>query len=55
MEKIELIRKLNILKIDTDNNGDEEDNHKEADKLLLEFIDDKEIAKAFNDIYKWYA
>lgn len=55
MEKRELVQKLNILKISTDNNGDEEENHQEADKLLLKFINEEEITKAFNDIRKWYA
>lgn len=52
MTKQELIEKLrNIQK----NNFDLESNHGDADDLLLEYIDDKEVTKAFNDIDKWYA
>lgn len=35
--------------------GDEEVAHQGADRLLLEFIDNPTIAKAFDDIEKWYA
>jgi hypothetical protein len=35
--------------------GDPETAHQEADKLLLELIDDEEITKAFEDITRWYA
>lgn len=45
-EKLETIAKLS---------GDQEISHQEADKLLLEFIDDKEIEAEFIKIPKWYA
>jgi len=35
--------------------GDEEKAHIEADKLLLELINDPEITEYFNNIEKWYA
>lgn len=34
---------------------DPEADHGKADDLLLEFINDKEVTEAFNDIDKWYA
>ncbi len=52
MEAHELIQKLNSL-----NGGkyDEEANHVIADNLLLEYINNPEVAKAFKSIKKWYA
>lgn len=35
--------------------GDVEQDHVDADELLLEFIGDVEVASAYNDIEKWYA
>jgi hypothetical protein len=35
--------------------GDAEIAHGEADDALITYIDDIEIAQAFNDIDKWYA
>jgi len=32
-----------------------EDTHKEADKALLDYIGDKEIKEAFDNIKKWYS
>lgn len=32
-----------------------EDSHKKADKLLIKFIDDPEIKKAYELIPKWHA
>lgn len=32
-----------------------DEDHQEADKLLLEFINDEEVTKIFLDIEKWYA
>lgn len=49
MKKEELIKKLNGL------NRDPEMNHSKADELLLEYINDWDIADAFNNIRKWYA
>jgi len=34
---------------------DTESGHGEADDLLLELIDDQEIADAYNTINKWYS
>ena len=51
MTKKELIRKLNKL-AKTD---DHEIHHIDADKLLLEYIADNNVCKAFNKIDKWYA
>ncbi len=36
-------------------NTDPEDDHREADKLLLAFINDEQVTQAFSDIEKWYA
>ncbi len=52
MTKEELITELKTIK---DNNSDIEQGHGEADQLLLEYINDEDIASAFNDIEKWYA
>lgn len=63
MDRKELLGKLNALvakseiyaaepfKID----GDPSDWHEEADKLLLEYINDSEITQLFEKIEKWYA
>jgi hypothetical protein len=51
MTKKELIEKLKVLQ----NYGDTEDIHIEADRLLLEFIADEDIKKAYIKIPKWYA
>lgn len=47
----ELIKKLQA-ECHTD---DYEKNHIKADDLLLEFINDERVTKAFNDIEMWYA
>lgn len=36
-------------------NEDPEEGHISADELLLEFIDDERVTKAFDMIKKWYA
>lgn len=36
-------------------NSDPEQDHSDADDLLLLFINDVEITEAFNEIEKWYA
>ena len=46
----EKLREL-ATKVDFDNEKD----HKEADQLLLEYIDDKEVSDLFDEIEKWYA
>ena len=51
MTKEELIKKL----FDLTCYYDLEKAHIKADILLLEYINDEEITKAFNDIDKWYA
>ena len=51
MTKADLIKRLGELKDD----GDVEANHKEADRLLMDFINDPDITAAFDDVRKWYA
>ena len=51
MTKEELISGLKAIK----DKFDTEEGHVEADQLLLEYINDEDIASAFNDIEKWYA
>ena len=41
--------------LDQDTYYYEEDAHIDADNLLLEFINDKEITEAFENISKWYS
>lgn len=50
MDKEEIIKELKKLI-----SRDIEDNHWNADSLLLKFINDKEIQEAYTDIDKWYA
>lgn len=51
MTKEELIQKLRDL-----NKGDDpEEEHIEADLLLLEYINDSEISDAYKNIEKWYS
>lgn len=50
MDKAELIEILKDLVV-----GDIEINHSKADDALLDFINDDEIRKAWNNIDKWYA
>ncbi len=53
MTKEELIRELEeIAKL---NDGDVENNHSEADYILLRYINDKEVSAAFRAIKRWYA
>ena len=52
--KIALLEMLaNCLRRNED--GDTESIHMEADAALLDYINDKDITKAFHAIYKWYA
>ena len=61
MNKQELVKRL--IKLDkyadadffSTNHGDAEDWHIEADDLLLEYINDKDIKDAYDNISKWYA
>lgn len=50
MSRNELMAKLRELV-----GGECEESHAKADALLLEYIDDQEIAEAFDSIEKWYA
>lgn len=49
--------KEELIKILTDlaSNDDQEYAHIEADLVLLQFINDYEVSKAFRKIDKWYA
>ncbi len=51
MTKEELLTKLTALRT----SGDPEDAHCEADDLLVEYINDPDIAEAYGDVPKWYA
>ncbi|MCK9556366.1 hypothetical protein M0R36_11250 [bacterium] len=51
MTKDELIKRLNEIK----DEGGGEGGHMEADDLLLEYINDPDISKAFNEIERWYS
>ena len=51
-EKEELAAELNRL---AENNDFPEETHLEADNLLLNYIDDKDVTEAFYRIRKWYA
>jgi hypothetical protein len=51
MTKEELIKKLK----QQHDNSDKESAHGQADDLLLEFISDEKITKAYADVPKWYA
>lgn len=35
--------------------GDPEEDHMAADRLLVEFIGDRQVEKAYDAIKKWYA
>lgn len=50
MSKGELIEEL----IKAEQELDIEEAHIKADELLLEYIDDVEITRAFDNIHKWY-
>ena len=51
MTKEQLIRALN----EECHSGDKEVDHSEADDLLLQYINDKDIEEAYDAIDKWYA
>lgn len=53
MTKDELIKELK--KLSRDKNGDFESTHYRADRLLIKYINDKEIEDVYNDVGKWYA
>ena len=48
-----LIQQLNV--IVTRDFSDEETDHKEADRLLLSYIGNPDVTKAFDSICKWYS
>ena len=50
MTKEELIKKLNECA-----KNEPEAAHGDADDLLIEYINDKEIAEAYDNVPKWYA
>jgi hypothetical protein len=52
MTHAELIEKLKRYK---EIDGDPEDFHRYADDLLLKYINNDAVTKAFNSIPKWYA
>lgn len=51
MTKEELIAKLRELPVSLDR----EAAHEKADALLVEYINDAEVADAYNALEKWYA
>ena len=51
MTKDELLKKLEDLRT----SGDVETAHHGADQLLLGYIDDQDIEKAYDKVRKWYA
>jgi hypothetical protein len=58
MNKEELIKKLKDIADRQDVDllkGSFDDDHMQADCLLLEYIDDKEVTQTFENIEKWYA
>lgn len=59
MTRDELLARLRALEEDKDNKfgqyADAEDVHIAADALLLWFIHDREIAHAYNELYRWYS
>ena len=50
-------RLLEILKeiVYRNDSRDAEEHHLDADAALLDYIDDHDVTKAFDDIEKWYA
>lgn len=55
MTRDELLAVLRICKVDGDAFGDHEDTHERADTALLAYINDPDIADAYNAIMRWYA
>ncbi len=49
MTRQELLERLRAL------NDSNPELHIKADELLIEFIDDKDVAEAFDAIEKWYS
>lgn len=56
MNKKELIKRLKKeCNLGWKDGKDAEDNHIHADDLLLEYINDEEVTKAFEEIERWYS
>lgn len=53
MDKKKLI--IELQKISRTENDDYETTHYKADKLLLQYINDEEITKAYENVGKWYS
>lgn len=51
MEKQDLLDKLKLL----EQSGDYEAAHFDADRMLLQYINDPDISEAFKSVPKWYA
>ena len=51
--KEKLIKELK--KLSRENNTDFEITHSRADKLLIKYINDKDVTEAYDDVGKWYA
>lgn len=55
MGNIKIDKKKLLRLLEDCNTGDAERDHIKADELLLLYIDDDEISRAFESIDKWYA
>jgi hypothetical protein len=56
MEKQELLKELaKIRKRQEEGQASIDEDHEDADSLLVSFIDDEEISIAFHAISKWYS
>ena len=53
MTKAELVKEL--MELAENEDYDQEVDHRHADNLLLEYIDDKKVYDAYDAIRKWYA
>ena len=53
MDRTELIKELK--KLDEDICDDFESTHYDADRLLIKYINDKEIEDAYDNVGKWYS
>ncbi len=53
MSKDELLDRLKTIANRT--SGDPENDHADADELLLDYIDDPRITEAYEEIERWYA
>lgn len=57
MNREELIKKLKAIegKKRTEKFYDSENGHVEADGLLIEFINDRDIKEAYDEVEKWHS